>query len=122
MPGAVYQVIAMLSALVAPLPIGTNLGLLHLLWMLVSGRLLGSRGALLPGLSDLGLTDGEVRRAWAALGGAWTSDELLTAWTRQAEGAGHWQPHQYGGDRPGAVDLTRLLRPPLPGLPPPPHP
>ena len=68
MPEAVYRVMTMLSTLVAPLPIGTNLGLLHLLWMLVSGRLLGSRGAILPGLSDLGLTDGEVRRAWAAQG------------------------------------------------------
>jgi hypothetical protein len=117
MPEAVYQVTAMLSTLVAPLPIGTNLGLLHLLWMLVSGRLLGSRGAILPGLSELGLTDGEVRRAWAALGGAWTSDELITRWTRQAEGAGHWQPHQYGGYRPVALDLTGFWRPRLQGCP-----
>ena len=35
MPEAVYQVMTALCALVAPLPIGTNLGLLHLLWMLV---------------------------------------------------------------------------------------
>ncbi len=82
MPDAVYQVITMRRTLVAPLPSGTNLGLLHRLWMLVSGRLLGSRGAILPGLSDLGLTDGEVRRAWAALGGAWTRAELRTGWTR----------------------------------------
>jgi len=117
MPNAVYQVITMLSTLVAPLPIGTNLGLLHLLWMLVSGRLLGSRGAILPGLSDLGLTDGEARRAWAALGGAWTSDDLLAGWTRQAEGAGHWQPHRYGGYRPVALDLTGFWRPRLHGCP-----
>ena len=117
MPEAVYQVISMLSTLVAPLPIGTNLGLLHLLWMLVSGRLLGSRGAILPGLSDLGLTDGEARRAWAALGGAWTSDDLLAGWTRQAEGAGHWQPHRYGGYRPVALDLTGFWRPRLHGCP-----
>ena len=48
MPEAVYQVMTMLSTLVAPLPIGTNLGLLHLLWMLVSGRLLGSGGPSSP--------------------------------------------------------------------------
>ena len=57
MPEAVYQVMTILCALVAPLPIGTNLGLLHLLWMLGSGRLLGSRGAVIPGLSELGLTE-----------------------------------------------------------------
>ena len=54
MPEAVYQVMTMLCGLVAPLPVGTNLGLLHLLWMLVSGRLLGSRGALFAGLADMG--------------------------------------------------------------------
>jgi hypothetical protein len=56
MPEAVYQVMAVLCALVAPVPIGTNLGLLHVLWLLVSGRLLASRGAVIPGLSELGLT------------------------------------------------------------------
>ncbi len=34
----------LLCTLVAPLPVGTNLGLLHLLWMLVSGQLLAARG------------------------------------------------------------------------------
>ncbi len=48
MPEAVYQVMTILCALVAPLPIGTNLGLLHLLWLLVSGRLLSSRGRSSP--------------------------------------------------------------------------
>lgn len=117
MPDAVYQVMTLLSTLVAPLPIGTNLGLLHLPWMLVSGRLLANRGALFPGLSDLGLTDGEVRRAWAALAGAWTSDALVAGWTRQVEAAGHWQPHQYGGYRPVAIDLTGFWRPRLRGCP-----
>jgi hypothetical protein len=99
--------------LVAVLPIGTNLGLLHLLWMLVSGRLLASRGALFPALSEAGLTDGEVRRAWAALGGAWTADDLLAGWRRQVEVAGAWQPHVHGGYRPVAIDLTGFWRPEL---------
>jgi hypothetical protein len=107
----------MLTTLVATLPIGTNLGLLQLLWMLVSGRLLASRGAIVPGLSEAGLTDGEVRRAWAALGGAWTSDDLLTRWATQVEAAGQWQPHQYGGYRPVAIDLTGFWRPRLRGCP-----
>ena len=44
MPKAVSRMLTLLCALVAPLPVGTNLGLLHLLWMLVSGRLLAARG------------------------------------------------------------------------------
>ena len=68
MPEAAYHVTTMLSTLVATLPIGTTLGLLHLLWLLVSGRLLASRGALFPALSDTGLTEAEVRRAWARPG------------------------------------------------------
>ena len=81
MPEAVYRMMTLLCALVGPLPIGTNLGLLHLLWMLVSGRLLASRGALFPGLADCGLSERAVRRAWAALGqGGWTSGQLLARW------------------------------------------
>ena len=86
MPEAVYQVMTVLSALVAPLLIGTNLGLLHLSWMLVSGRLLGSRGALIPGLSAAGLTDRQVRRAWAAVGQRRGRSRTCSAgWRRQVE-------------------------------------
>jgi hypothetical protein len=118
MPEAVYQVLTMLCPLVTPLPIGTNLGLLHLLWLLVSGRLLGTRGAIIPGLSGSGLTEGEARRAWAALGhGAWTSDAWLRRWAVQVERAGRWPPHRHGGYRPVAVAVTGFWRPRLQGCP-----
>ncbi len=68
MPEAVYRTMTLRCTLVVACPLGTNLGLLHLLWMLVSGRLLGSRGALFAGLADWRLPDRAVRRAWAALG------------------------------------------------------
>src|SRR2546430_17159771 len=64
MPEAVYRMMTLLCSLVGSLPVGTNLGLLHLLWMLVSGQLLATRGALIPGLSACGLADRAVRRAW----------------------------------------------------------
>jgi hypothetical protein len=96
MPDAVYQVLTLLSHLVAPLPMGTNLGRLPRLWMLVSGRLLASRGALVPGLREAGLSDAEVQRAWAALAGAGRSDDLLVGWQDQLEAAGHWQPPVQG--------------------------
>jgi hypothetical protein len=88
MLATVYQVLAMLTIPVATLSIGANLGLLHLLWMLVGSRLRARRGALLPGLNDLGLPKGGVRRAGAALAGAWTTDALRAGWRRQVEDAG----------------------------------
>jgi len=114
----VYRVLGLLCGLVAGVPIGTNLGLVMLLWMLVSGRLLGSRGAVIPGLSATGLPDAAVRRAWAALGqGRWTSAELLREWQGIVAGEGRWVAHEYEGYRPVAVDVTACWRPRLVGCP-----
>lgn len=41
MPDAVCRMLTLLCTLVVACPIGTNLGLLHLLWMLASGQLIG---------------------------------------------------------------------------------
>ncbi len=114
----VYRTLELLCAVVSALPIGTNLGLLHMLWMLVSGRLLTTRGALFPGLSEAGLAPGESRRAWAALGqGAWSSERLLGQWARVVEREGHWRAAEPGGYRPVAVDITGFWRPRLKGCP-----
>jgi len=116
MPPVVYRVTQLLSSLVEPLPIGTNLGLFHLLWMLNSGRLLESRGAVIPGLAALGLTPPAVRRAWAALAyGDWETARLVTHWQQQVQAEGRWQPQQHGGYRPVACDLVGFFRPRLQG-------
>jgi hypothetical protein len=60
----VYRVAAILCVLVAGVPLGTNLGLVLVLWVLLTGRLLASRGAVIPGLSALGLSPA-VGRRWA---------------------------------------------------------
>ncbi len=118
MPKAVYRMMPLLCALVAPLPVGTNLGLLHLLWMLVSGQLLAARGAVIPGLSACGLSDRAVRRAWAALGqGDWACDHLLARWRALVVAEGRWQAHTHGGYRPVAVDVTAFWRPRLRNCP-----
>jgi hypothetical protein len=84
--------------LVVACPIGTNLGLLHLLWMLVSGRLLGARGALFLGLADCGLSAPATRRPWAAPGqGDWTSGQLIGRWAGMVAREGQWQPHAHDG-------------------------
>jgi len=118
MPEAVYRMMTLLCTLVAPLPVGTNLGLLQVLWMLVSGQLLGTRGAVIPGLSACGLSDRAVRRAWAALGqGEWACERLLARWRALVVAEGRWQPHTHGGYRPVAVDVTAFWRPRLQGCP-----
>ena len=67
-----------LSKVTENLPVGTNLGLLPFLWMLVSGALLPRRGALFPALKSIGLSDGATRRAWAAFGqGKWQIKPLV---------------------------------------------
>ncbi len=118
MPEAVYRMLTLLCPLVVQVPVGTNLGLLHLLWMLVSGQLLATRGAVFPGLSGAGLSARAVRRAWAALGqGGWTSAHLLACWQRVVSQEGRWQPHAHGGYCPVAVDVTAFWRPRLQGCP-----
>jgi hypothetical protein len=114
----VYRVMGLLCAVVAAVPLGTNLGLVCVLWMLVSGRLLPTRGAVIPGLSALGLAVPAVRRAWAALGqGRWTSAALLAQWRHVVEQEGRWRAHAHEGYRPVAVDLTGFWRPRLRGCP-----
>jgi hypothetical protein len=118
MSSILYRINSFLSHVVADVPIGTNLGLFHLLWMLVSGHLLQSRGAVIPGLAAFGLPAAAVRRAWAALAyGHWRTAVLLAAWQQVIQGDGHWQAHRHGGYRPVACDLVGFWRPRLHGCP-----
>jgi len=106
-----------LSVVVEQLPIGTNLALYQFLWMLVSGALHDSRGALFSALQSIGLTEAEVRRAWAAFRyGAWTIAELLSVWRAHVTDQEQWQAVQYAGYYVKAVDLTAYWRPTLKGL------
>jgi hypothetical protein len=62
----VCRITEVLSAIELDLPIGANLGLFHILWTLINGCLLQSRGALISGLAATRLEPAAVRRAWAA--------------------------------------------------------
>ena len=116
MPSILYGINNFLSRVVSSVPVGTNLGLFHLLWMLLSGRLLQSRGAVIPGLAAFGLSDAAVRRAWAALAyGRWRTSQLLAAWQHLVQNEGHWQAHRHGSYRPVACDLVGFWRPRLHG-------
>jgi hypothetical protein len=106
-----------LTAVVEELPIGTNLALYQFLWMLISGALHDSRGALFPALKSIGLTDKEVRRSWAAMRyGSWQTVKLLEIWRTYVMDQGEWQASQYAGYYTKAVDITAYWRPTLKGL------
>ena len=118
MQDQVYRTLRVLCSLVDEFPIGTNLGLVCLFWMMLSGQMLRTRGAVIPGLDALGLSPAAVRRGWAALGqGAWSTPELVARWHDLVREEQHWQPHVHGGFRPVAVDLTGFPRPRLANCP-----
>jgi hypothetical protein len=103
-----------LSRMTETLPIGTNLGLLHVLWVLVSGALLASRGALFPALKSIGLSDEATRRAWAAFRkGQWQIKPLVETWRSYVKGQTAWRAHRIEGYVPIAVDVTAFWRPSL---------
>lgn len=114
MQAPVYRVMTLLCGLVAATPVGTNLGLVQVLWAIMSGRLLATRGAIIPALALTGLPARVVRRAWAAAGsGRWTVAELVAAFGQTVAVEGHWHPHRHGGYQPVAVDVTAINRPRL---------
>ena len=105
-----------LEYVVKTLPVGTNLALLYLLWTLLSGAFLSSRGAVFPALLALGLSAVQIRRCSQAVrDGAWSSDELVTRWRAWAAAHSSWQPDSYEGYAPLAVDITAFWRPRLQG-------
>jgi len=107
-----------LSQLTENLPVGTNLGMLHFLWMLVSGALLPSRGALFPALKSIGLSDGETRRAWRAFrSGQWRIKDLVRVWRTYVKEQSGWVIHRIEGYVPVTVDLTAFWRPTLKNCP-----
>lgn len=112
----VYRIASLLGTILADVPVGTNLGVFWLLWALVSGRFLLSRGAVFPALADGGLPADAVRRSGAALAyGHWAIQTLVSTWHQVVQQEGHWHAHRYDGFRPVACDLVGFFRPQLRG-------
>jgi hypothetical protein len=57
----VNHIIAILTRICQHLPIGTILAMIHFQCMLISGALLPNRGAIIPALKSIGLSDEETR-------------------------------------------------------------
>ncbi len=117
MPPIVEPTMSALIKIVTDLPVGTNLAMLHFLWMLVTGSLLPHRGALFPALQSTGIGEAAVRRAWSAFrGGMWQISELMVAWESYMRSQQQWQPRCYDGHYAVPIDTTPFWRPKLQGL------
>lgn len=117
MPPVVEPTMSALLTIVSGLAVGTNLAMLHFLWMLVNGSLLPHRGAVFPALQSTGIGERAVRRAWGAFhSGMWQISELIAAWDKYMQEQQRWQPRRYEGYYALAVDTTPFWRPKLKGL------
>jgi hypothetical protein len=118
MTTASQRTVQVLEQIVKVVPVGTNLALLQLMWAMITGSFLSSRGAIHSALARTGFRPGEIRRSWRALRwGKWHIDEFVQRFRQQVEQTGQWQTHEYGGYRPVAVDTTAYWRPRLQGWP-----
>lgn len=116
MPTPVYRTAFFLSQLVQRLPIGTNLAIAHLLFTVLAGHLLQSRGALFPALAATGLTDSQVRGAEAAMReGKWSLTYLLKRLNWLLEKEGKAITHQINLWQPMPLDWVAFFRPRLAG-------
>jgi len=120
MPNPVYptppiaRTAAFLARLVQRLPIGTNLALAHLLFTLLAGHLLGSRGALFPALSAAGLDPQQTCRAVAALReGTWSIPPLLERLHHLITKEKQAPPVRIGTWQPLLLDWVGFFRPRL---------
>ena len=115
---AITETIQALQLVLQTVPIGTNLALLHLLWSILNGSFLSSRGAIFPGMQLSRFSETETRRSWAALRhGVWRVEQLNRAWRTHVQADGRWQPREYEGYRPVAADMTTFWRRRLTGWP-----
>ena len=113
---AVETIIQAMAYVMQVVPVGTNIGLLRIMWAMSNGSFLKSRGAVHGALAESGFAAGEIRRSWAALGyGSWRIDEMLTTWAQQVASANQWCERRYGGYRVRSIDFTAFWRPCLSG-------
>ena len=104
---AITQTIHVLQIIVQTVPMGTNLALLQLMWTILNGSFLQSRGAIFPALKANGFTPEESRRIWSAFRhGVWRINECIDHWRTYVLTEGQWKSHSYEGYHPVPVDWT----------------
>ncbi len=111
MTTASEKMIQAIEYVVKPISIGTNAALLHLLWAMVSGAFLSSRGAVHTALKLSGRSDAETRRGGNALrAGQWQISELISRWREWVMKEDEWEVREYEGWRPVSCDVVVFPR------------
>ncbi|NJM40108.1 MAG: hypothetical protein HC853_04750 [Anaerolineae bacterium] len=106
----------MVAKMVKGINVGTNLAIWHVLMTVMSGRMLGSRGGLIPALSASGLDQAATVRAWRGAGsGVWQANEMLKRLKGVVAGEGEWEALKIGGRAVKAYDTVGIFRPRLQG-------
>lgn len=67
MTTASQKTVQVLEQIVKVVPVGTNLALLQLMWAMITGAFLTSRGAIHAALALCGFESTEISRSWCAL-------------------------------------------------------
>lgn len=110
------KMIQAIEAVVKPVSIGTNKALFDLLWAMVAGLFLVSRGAMHSALKASGCTDAEIRRGSNALrAGQWLPNELVSNWQRYVQTETNWQRRTYEGWLAVVCDVVVFPRAKLQG-------
>jgi hypothetical protein len=113
-PSLVYRTQAAVIAITRGLCLGTNLAIHDALLTIMSGRLLESRGAILPALSAMGLDKKECLRTRKAIQkGAWSIRGLLEESFYWAKTQTKWQALNVAGYNVKAMDTIGIYRPRL---------
>lgn len=113
---ALESTVHAMSTVVQTVPVGTNIALVHILWVMMSGGFLPSRGAFFTALNAKGFAMQEVRRSWAALRtGAWDANELLDNLQIYVASENQWRARRHEGWQAVSVDMTGFWRPHLKG-------
>ena len=98
MIAAVNEIITAIVFVVQVVPIGTNLGLVRLLWAMMQGSFLISRGAIHNGLLASDFGSAEIRGSWSAMRyGSWQIDDLVASWQAYVASRNRWRVRRYGG-------------------------
>jgi hypothetical protein len=113
---AVEVTVQAIAFVVQTVPIGTNIGLVRILWVMVNGSFLRSRGAIFSALHLSGFDAQEIRRSWAAVRyGNWEVNELLECWQMYVASQNQWRVRRYEHYQVLSVDITGFWRPHLQG-------
>jgi hypothetical protein len=105
-----------MAVIMQVVPVGTNVGLMRILWVMVNGSFLRSRGAVCTALHMSGFRAEEIRRSWAALRyGNWEINEMLESWQLYVASQNQWHARRHERYRVLSVDITGFWRPHLQG-------